>query len=462
LARILVIDDEENMRWALQKALNKDGHKVETAANAEQGLEIIHNNQPDLVLSDVKMPGMNGMALLATLHSDNPELPVIMITGFGSVELAVEAMKAGATDFILKPFDIDAVKLSVRRALGVEKLKDEVRFWRIEASKPEAQYGIIGQSSAMRKTMELVEQVAPSSATVLITGESGTGKELIAQAIHQLSSRGKHPLIKVNCAALPESLLESELFGHEKGAFTGAINRKLGRFERAEGGSIFLDEIGELPPAMQAKLLRVLQEKEIERVGGVDTIKVDARVIAATNRNLEQAVKEGSFREDLYYRLKVVPVLVPPLRDRLEDVPELAAYFVQFFAQELGKNELAISPEAMDYLVRYDWPGNVRELQNVIERGVILSRGASIIPDLLPIEVITSGEQLRTKKNIFPPSSGLTLPEEGIDLEELEKDMIRQALEKTEGNQTKAAKLLGISRYTLIYRLEKYGFKSDN
>lgn len=457
MARILVIDDEENMRWALQKALTKDGYEVVSAADAQEGIKFIHQKQPDLVLSDVKMPGMDGMELLNVIRDESPELPVIMITGFGSVELAVAAMKAGAADFILKPFDIEAVKLSVHRALGVEKLKEEVRFWRSESAKP-AVYGIIGKSKVMLATMELVEQVAPANATVLVTGESGTGKELIAQAIHQLSSRSNQPLIKVNCAAIPENLLESELFGHEKGAFTGAVNRKAGRFERAEGGSIFLDEIGELPLAMQAKLLRVLQEKEIERVGGMETIKVDVRVITATNRDLEQEVREGRFREDLYYRLKVVPILVPPLRERLDDVPELAVYFVQQYARELGKGNLSISPEAMEFLICYNWPGNVRELQNVMERAVILCRGQSIVPDLLPLEVLASGEPTINRNR---GNSAVVLPDEGVELEEVEKELIRQALEKSGGNQTKAARLLGISRYTLIYRLEKYGINVD-
>ncbi|MGE5380973.1 MAG: sigma-54-dependent transcriptional regulator, partial [Methylocystaceae bacterium] len=395
MPRILVIDDEENMRWALKKALTKDGYQVITASDAGQGLELIKKHQPDLVLSDVKMPGMDGMELLNTIRAENPELPVIMVTGFGSIELAVEAMKAGAADFILKPFDIETVKLSVQRALGIEKLKEEVRFWRNETGNT---CGIIGQSRAILTTLDMVKQVAPSPATVLITGESGTGKELVAHAIHQLSARAGQPLIKVNCAALPENLLESELFGHEKGAFTGAINRKLGRFERADDGSIFLDEIGELSPGMQAKLLRVLQEKEIERVGGVDTIKVDVRVIAATNRDLEQEVDAGSFREDLYYRLKVVPIWVPPLRERKDDIPELAANFAEQYARELGKGSIKISSETMDFLNRYNWPGNVRELQNVIERAVILCREQTIVPDLLPVEVLTAGE-MKSAKN---------------------------------------------------------------
>lgn len=458
MPKILVIDDDENMRWALEKALTKDGHRVVTRSNGTLGLEAVLGESPDLVLCDLKMPDISGMDLLARLSSSHPALPVIMITGYGTVDAAVQAMKLGAADFIIKPFDIDAVKMSVRKALGYEKLKDEVRFWRQEAMQNAMPKGIIGSSPPMMRLFELIKQVASTPATVLIVGESGTGKELVAQAIHQLSPRRDQPLIKVNCGAIPENLLESELFGHEKGAFTGAVARKPGRFERADQGTIFLDEIGEISMVMQVKLLRVLQEREIERVGGTDTIKVDVRVIAATNKDLAAEVQSGRFREDLYYRLNVVPVAVPALRERPEDIPELADSFVRRFSGELGKEGMQLSPETLIYLQKYHWPGNVRELQNIMERAVILSTQSAIIPELLPIEVLRpeagSATSIRSTGEF-----NIKLPETGIDLEGVERDLIRQALESVEGNQTKAAKLLGISRYTLIYRLEKYGMK---
>jgi DNA-binding NtrC family response regulator len=428
---------------------------VLTRSDGDAGLQAARAEMPDLVLCDLKIPGINGLEVLARLKQDNPSLPFIMITGYGSVEVAVEAMKLGAVDFILKPFDIDAVKLAVRRALGFEKLKDEVRFWRQEAWQIPPRTGLIGSSEGMRELLGIIEQVAATPATVLISGESGTGKELVAQAIHGTSPRREQPLIKVNCGSLPEALLESELFGHEKGVFPGAVARKLGRFERADQGTIFLDEIDELAPAMQLRLLRVLQEKEFERVGGSETIKVDVRVIAATSRDLAAEIKNGRFREDLFYRLNVIPIKVPPLRERKEDIPELAVFFAARFAGELGKGVAEIAEEAMAFLRKYDWPGNIRELKNVMERAVILNTQPVIIPDLLPPEILRAqyaGERSTVEQDFV-------LPERGIDLEAVEQSLIQQALEKSEGNQTKAARLLGISRYTLIYRMEKYGLK---
>jgi len=456
MARILIVDDEVNMRWALEKALSKEGHRIVTATDGTAGLQVVLEDPPELVLCDLKMPGIDGIQLLSRLREIHPSLPVIMITGYGTVETAVQAMKLGAADFILKPFDLEAVRIAVSKALGMEKLKEEVRFWRQEA-RGAVPAGLIGRSLPMQELLQLVQLVAPTSATVLIVGESGTGKELVAQAIHQLSPRQDQPLIKVNCAALPENLLESEFFGHEKGAFTGAAARKLGRFERADQGTIFLDEIGEITPAMQVKLLRVIQEKEIERVGGTETHKIDVRIITATNRDLKAEVQAGRFREDLYYRLKVVPVEVPPLRKRSDDIPELATYFVQRFGNELGKGQIRISVETMELLQRYSWPGNVRELQNVIERAVILCTEPIIVPELLPLEVLSPGSEHEGEGNIEEDQSAITLPETGLDLEAVERSLIRQAIERAEGNQTQAARLLGISRYTLIYRMDKYG-----
>ncbi|MGE5418402.1 MAG: sigma-54-dependent transcriptional regulator [Acidobacteriota bacterium] len=456
MAIILIIDDDANMRWALEKALKKDGHRTITEENGESGLLAVKDQSPDLVLCDLKMPGMDGLELLGKIKADAPSLPVIMITGYGTVETAVQAMKMGADDFILKPFDIDAVRLAVKRALGVEKLRDEVRFWRREALQPTVPSGLVGSSEVMRKLLAMVSQVAATPATVMVTGESGTGKELVAQAIHQMSPRKDQPLIKVNCGALPESLLESELFGHEKGAFTGANARKPGRFERADQGTIFLDEIGEISTAVQIKLLRVLQEKEIERVGGTDVIKIDVRVIAATNRDLAADVRSGRFREDLFYRLNVFPVAVPALRERPEDIPELVTFFVERYAGELGKGTIQVADEAMELLGRYSWPGNVRELQNVIERAVILSTQQVILADQLPIEILRALAEPTKPLMVGEP---VMLPDSGLDLESLERSLLEQALEKAGGNQTRAAKLLGISRHTLIYRMEKYELK---
>lgn len=459
MAKIVLIDDEVNMIWALEKALTKEGHQVVSAQDGLEGLQLIRNACPDLVLTDVKLPGLSGIQLLEELKGEFTALPVILLTGFASVEMAVEAMKIGAADFILKPFDIETVKISVRKALGLEKLKDELRFWREEASRLGTASGIIWRSPVMGEVIKLLQQVAPSAVTIIVTGETGTGKELVAQALHDLSPRREQAIVKVNCAALPENLMESELFGHEKGAFTGATSRKLGRFERADGGTIFLDEIGEMPSAMQAKLLRVLQEKEIERIGGINTIKVDVRIIAATNRDLQEEVKAGRFREDLYYRLNVVRIHMPALRERKEDIPELVNYFMSRFSKELNKNGLEIAPETLDYLINYDWPGNIRELQNVIERAVILCQEPFLVPDLLPIEVL-SAKITNESVNLATNSQfAATLPEEGIDLEQIEQDLIKQALARASGNQTQAAKLLGITRYTLIYRMEKYGMK---
>ncbi|MGE5373318.1 MAG: sigma-54-dependent transcriptional regulator [Solirubrobacterales bacterium] len=450
MALILIVDDDANMRWALEKALKKDGHQIISRENGQTALAAVRKETPDLILCDYKMPGMDGLELLARIRETEPGLPLIMITGFGTIETAVEAMKRGASDVILKPFEIEAVKLSVAKALGIEKLKDEVRFWRQEAAS-EALPDVVGSSPAMKNLGMLIQQVAAAPATVLVTGESGTGKELVALSVHRLSPRRDQPMIKVNCAAIPENLIESELFGHEKGAFTGAVSRKAGRFERADHGTLFLDEIGELPLNMQVKLLRILQEKEFERVGGTETIKVDVRVIAATNRDLTAAIQTGQFREDLYYRLNVVRIEVPPLRLRREDIPDLAVFFVKHYAAELGRPPLRLADETLRLLTAYPWPGNVRELQNVLERAVILTTQSVIGPELLPAEVLHPGG--------VTGESGLTLPPGGMNLEALERSLIVQALERAGGNQTRAAALLGMTRYTLIYRMEKHGLR---
>lgn len=447
--KILIADDEPNMIWAIEKALAKDGYEVISASN---GLEAIENlkEEPDLVIMDLRMPKMGGLEALSKMKEINPSIPVIMITAHGSTDTAVEAMKIGALDYISKPFDIEELKIIIRKALEYKGLNDEVNYLRGKLN--EVSSKIIYKSQHMEEILKLVSKVAPTDATVIILGESGTGKELIANAIHDLSNRSKGPLIKMNCGAFVESLLESELFGYEKGAFTGAVSTKKGKFELAKGGTIFLDEIGEISEAMQVKLLRVLQEKEFERVGGQVTIKGDFRILAATNKDLKEMVDKGEFREDLYYRLNVIPIHLSPLRERREDIPVLIDYSLEKYSNMMGRPKIRISSHAMELLIKYDWPGNIRELQNIIERCVILSSGQEIDESLLP-------DEIRSKNHVT--NSSFTLPDEGLYLEEVEKNLISQALEKAEYNQTKAAKLLGITRHTLIYRMEKYKIKNE-
>ncbi|MEW5763010.1 MAG: sigma-54 dependent transcriptional regulator [Bacillota bacterium] len=445
VAQILVIDDEEEMRWALTKALAQEGYGVVGAGTARQGLEILRTKAPALVLLDLKLPDMDGLDVLRLVKESYPGLPVIMITGYGTIETAVQALKRGAAGYITKPFDLHELKLVVRRVLEINQLHSELDFLRSELTRN--YQDLVGCSRAVLELRELIRRVAPTDATVLITGESGTGKEVVAVAIHRLSPRGQGPFVPVNCAAVPEHLLESELFGHEKGAFTGAIKRHIGRFELAHRGTIFLDEVTEMSPVMQAKLLRVLQDKTFTRVGGTQTLHVDMRVIAATNRPVEDAVAEGHFREDLYYRLNVVRIHIPPLRERREDVPLLVRHFLQRFRpcyQSAG-----ISPEALELLCRYRWPGNVRELQNVIERALILCQGEEIRPHHLPREL----------QEGLPAAQSLPVPGEDLSLEQVEKLLIQRALVKTGGNRSRAARLLGISRSALLYRMQKYGLQ---
>ncbi|QEK13342.1 sigma-54-dependent Fis family transcriptional regulator [Crassaminicella thermophila] len=448
--KILIADDEKNMIWAMKKALKSENYKIITAANGIEAVEKAKNNDPDLVLLDLRMPQKDGIEALREIKEFNENIPVIMITAHGTMESAIEAMKIGAIDYLPKPFDIEELKIQIRKALDVGDMKEQINFLK-EELKNKAGKVIIGNSPRMKEVLEIVNRVAKSIATVLITGESGTGKELIANAIHYNSDRENKPYIKVNCGAIPESLLESELFGHEKGAFTGAVSRKLGRFERADGGTLFLDEVGELSLATQVKLLRALQEKEIERVGGIEVIKVDVRVIAATNRDLKKMVKEGTFREDLYYRLNVIPIELPALRERKEDIPALIEYFMKKYCREMGREQIRISEDALESLLQYSWKGNIRELENVVERLVILSQGNVIYRDDLPKEIRFQKEETAT----------FILPEEGLNLEEVEKNLIEQALKKTNYNQTKAAKLLGITRHTLLYRMDKYNIKRN-
>lgn len=449
MKRVLVADDEKNMRWALKKALLNDGFIIDEAENGQDALNKFDANIYDLIILDIKMPEMNGIEVLKEIRNKDKDIPVIVITAYGTISSAIEAIKLGAADYIQKPFDIDELKHVIKKSLELTNLKEEVKFLREELNGKD--FDIIGESPKIKEILSVVKKVAPTDATVLLLGESGTGKELIARAIHNLSKRKDGPYIKVNCAALPENLLESELFGYEKGAFTGALSRKPGRFERAENGTIFLDEIGEIPLSIQAKMLRVLQEKEFERVGGIEVLKADVRVIAATNRNLEQMVRDGTFREDLYYRLNVIPIYIPPLRERADDIPALVRFFIDKHCNKLGLPKIKIEKTAMQKLKEYSWPGNIRELENVIERLIILNSGSLIKKENLPIEI--SRARLSNERFVLPPG--------GVALDELEKDLITQALERTGYNQTKAAKLLSLTRHTLIYRMEKYGIKEN-
>ena len=446
--KLLIVDDEKNMRWAIRRALDKEGYEIVEASNGKEGIEAFEKHRPDVVLLDLKMPVMDGMEALEKIQETNTSVPILMLTAHGTMETAIEAMKLGALDYLSKPFDVEELKVQIRKALHVQELEEQVSYFK-EATAFETGDIVIGNSKPMKELMTMVERVATTPATILIQGESGTGKEIIAHLIHHNSPRREKPFIKVNCGAIPETLIESELFGHEKGAFTGAASRKIGKFERARGGTILLDEIGELGLSMQVKLLRVLQDKEIERVGGSEVVKVDARVIAATNRQLKKMTEEGTFREDLYYRLNVIPLHIPPLRDRKEDIPAFVNHFLQYYCKEMGRQQMKLSQQAMNQLVNHPWKGNVRELENFIERLVILSPEDEVKSvDLNAGSVEIPDSETAGKK-------GIKLPEKGLSLDELEKDLILQALEQTGSNQTKAAKLLGISRHTLMYRMDR-------
>jgi two-component system, NtrC family, response regulator AtoC len=445
--RVLVADDEKNMRWVLSQALTAEGYEVIEASDGKSTLEAINEQAPDLMLLDHKMPAPDGMEVLRRIRGKGLSFPVIMLTAHGNVATAVEAIKAGATEYLTKPFDLEELKLAVEKALRMGDLAAEVERLRSELDQETDIDGIVASDPGMLDVLEQVKVVAPTQATVIIYGESGTGKELIARALHRLSPRSAKPFVSISAGALPETLLESELFGYEKGAFTGAMTAKPGRFEMANGGTLFLDEIGDITPAVQVKLLRVLQERQFERLGGTRSIEVDVRLVAATNQDLQQLIEDGQFREDLYYRLSVVPVKLPPLRARPGDIPALVAHFMERFRA----GDKALSPEAMKLLVEYQWPGNIRELENTIERVVILSKGDVIGPDELPTEV-RSGSHLHVESE-----AGFDLPDEGCDLEEVELALIRQALARTGSNVPKAAKLLGLTPKTLEARMERFG-----
>ncbi len=450
MSKILLVDDEQSMRDFLSIMLKKEGHDVVAAVSGEDALKAVQTEIFDLVISDVKMPRMDGINVLKTVKDISPESVVIMITAYATAETAVEAMKLGAYDYITKPFKVDEIRLIIQKALEKRHLRKENVLLKREMESKAGFENFVGKSASMQRVFSVIRQVADTRSTVLVTGDSGTGKELVARAIHYNSSRKDGPFVTVNCGALPETLLESELFGHMKGAFTGAVANKQGLFEAANGGTIFLDEISATTPALQTKLLRVLQEREFMRVGGTTDIKVDARVIAASNCDLLAEVSKGTFREDLYYRLNVLPIHLPPLRDRKEDIPLMVDFFLNKYSNRREPKNIA--PDALKLLVTYRWPGNVRELENTIERLVILATGDTIqlehVPDAL--------------KNFRPPSELIPgeIPDKGLDLEAVlenaEKTLIQKALEKTGGVKTEAAKLLGLSFRSLRHRLQKY------
>lgn len=445
--RILVVDDERRQRDILQMILEAEGFEVHGAGNGRQALNALREQPFDLALTDLKMPDMDGIGLLQEVSRTQPELCVILMTAHGTIDSAVEAMRKGAFDYLTKPLEKEVLLLVVKRAMERSLLVRENRLLHEQLQTQYRLNNMVGSHGSMQDVFRIVKKVAVSNSTVLIYGESGTGKELVARALHQESDRSERPFYAVNIAALPESILEAELFGHEKGAFTGATARKIGLFEQASGSTLFLDEVGDLRRDLQVKLLRTLQEREIMRVGGTERIRVDVRIIAATNQDLEDAVREGRFRDDLYYRLNVIPILLPPLRDRITDIPALVEQFLKRYSHGRPRK---VNEDALKMLMAYDWPGNVRQLESVIERATLLCEGESIGPADLSSAVVAGISPQR-------PTSlqGLEMPEGGVDLEDLERTLIRKALVKTEGNVSRAARLLGLSRRTLQYRLEK-------
>ncbi len=445
---ILLIDDDDSLRRVMEFSLAEAGYKVKSAPSGEEGLRLFDEDSFDAVVTDITMPGMNGIEVLAKVLQRDEQVPVVIITAYGTIENAVEAMKQGAFDYITKPFNRDELRITLDKALRMRRLERENRELRSVVTDRYRFENIIAASEKMTSMLEVAGRVAVSDASVLITGESGTGKELLAKGIHYNSSRADGPFVAVNCAAIPENLIESELFGHVKGAFTGAVRDREGKFEIATGGTLFLDEIGDLRRDLQGKILRALQERHVDPVGGRNPVPVDVRIIAATNKDIERAVREGSFREDLYYRLSVITLHIPPLRERREDIPLLTDHFLKKFNPGA---EVRLAPEALSVLLSYGWAGNVRELENVIQRASVLKRGGMITSAELPDKL---KKEKMSVENII-----LNLPEEGISLEDLEKNLIVKALEKHKGNQTRAAEYLGITRPTLIYRLEKYGIK---
>jgi two-component system response regulator AtoC len=449
--KILVVDDEENFRHILSVILKKERYEVETASNGEEALQRISNSTFDQVLCDIRMPGMDGLDFLKEVRKTEADANVIMMSAYGTLDTAVEAMKLGAYDYISKPFKPDEIILTLKKAEERERLRKENELLRKEVKREYSFDNIVSKNEKMQGIFDMIQKVAPYKSTILITGESGTGKEVVARALHYHSDRSQSPFMPVNCGAIPENLLESELFGHSKGAFTDAIRTKKGLFEEADGGTLFLDEIGELPPQLQVKLLRVLQDGEIRRVGEAKAIQIDVRIVAATVKDLVKEVNEGRFRDDLFYRLNVVPVHIPPLRDRREDIPLLVTHFMKKHSQSLGKNIAGINPKALEVLINYKWYGNVRELENTIERAIVLADGENIELENLPHDIQNFQERVEVT----------TLSEEEYSIKRaskaLETTLIRRALKKTKGNHTHAARLLEISHRALLYKIKEYG-----
>jgi two-component system, NtrC family, response regulator len=453
MSNVLVVDDEKNYLVVLEDLLAEEGYSVRTALSGAEAIEIIRTSPVDTVLTDIRMPGMTGVDLLDQILTIDPDIPVILMTAFAEVDQAVDAMKKGALDHIQKPFDNREIKKAVARGVEKRSLIKNIRHLQSELG---SLWGnIVGKSKAMGNVVTLMKRVADAPTTVLVSGESGTGKELIARGIHQGSFRRAAPFVSLNCAAVPENLLESELFGYERGAFTGAVQMRQGKFEVADGGTLFLDEVGEMSLGLQVKLLRVLQEKEFQRVGGHKDIRVNVRIIAATNKDLREEVEAGRFRDDLFFRLNVVHIVIPPLRNRREDIPHLVAHFMARFQETLGREVRDVDPEVMTALYRYSWPGNIRELENVIERALVLCKGRRITPDDLPPEIRESPEIEERLDALISWEKGLT-----ETLDAIEERMIRQALKRVGNVQAQAAKVLGISRSNLQYKLKKYGLLS--
>jgi nitrogen regulation protein NR(I) len=468
---ILIVDDDKSIRYSLKRMM-EGKYSILTAQNGEEALARVKQSLPDLIIMDIKMPGRNGIEVLKEIRSIDPKALVIIMTAYGTTETAIEAMKYGAFDYILKPFPIPQMKALVEKALALRKvMKEEVIYAPLADTEGEEER-IVGSSPKMQEIYKIVGQIAPSDVTVLLRGESGTGKELFARAIYQHSARSNLPFLPVNCAAIPDTLLESELFGHEKGSFTGATSRRIGKLEQSQGGTIFLDEIGDMSLPTQAKLLRVLQEKSFERLGGTETIKVDIRLIVATNKNLEETISSGKFREDLYYRLNVVSITIPPLRERKEDLPDLVSYFLKKFNRELKRGTVGITPAAMGKITSYGWPGNVRQLENVLKRAMVLCQGERILEDQLLFEKgweKREAEEEFGKKNVedlldvlFEELSNNHASSPDSDMiSSLERGLILRALQRTKGNQVQAAQLLGINRSTLRSKMERYHIKKE-
>jgi DNA-binding NtrC family response regulator len=449
--RILVVEDDDTLCRLTQVHLRKCGYTTAATATAAEALRTLDNDPQDLVISDLHLPGMSGLELLKTIKAKHPEIEVVMLTAFATVPTAVEAMKSGASDYLSKPIHLYELSAVVDRLLERTRLVEEVQLLRHSIDEKYGFQNVIGRSKSLLYVLEQAARVAPTDATVLIQGETGTGKEVLAKTIHFNSPRRERPLVTINCAAIPRDLLESELFGHVRGSFTGAIAHKMGKVERANGGTLFLDEIGELALDLQVRLLRLIQEREIEKIGGTAPTKVDIRVIAATNRDLGALAANGTFREDLYYRLAVVPIAMPPLRNRAEDIPNFVDYFFEVSRQKHGKPKLTLPSSLIAYFIAYRWPGNVRELENTIERIVVLSNGSRVTIDDLP-------ETLQPPRQTRPKTVGC---EEGVSLQAVERELIFQALRQLQWNQSRAAKSLGITRKTLMYRIAKYGIKRE-